>query len=119
MGSRTGFVMEKLMPGEWEAFHEKNDVPSGHLHIHTYFTTIDVTTADGRVIRLLDKGRLTVLDDPKVRQVAAKYGDPDVILQEVRNPAMPGINVLGNYMEDYGKDPVSYIKKEFINNYKY
>ena len=119
MGSRTSFVMEKLMPTEWGEFHEKNDVPSGHLHIHTYFTTMDVTTASGRVLRLLDKGRLTVLDDPKVRQVAAKYGDPDVILQEVWIPAMPGINVPGNYMEEYGKDPVSYIKKEITNNYKY
>ncbi|HWP84643.1 MAG TPA: hypothetical protein VNN17_05600 [Terriglobia bacterium] len=119
MGSRTGFVMEKLMPTEWSEFHAKNDVPSGHLHIHTYFTTLDVTTASGQVLRLLDKGRLTVLDDPKVRQVAAKYGDPDVLLQEVWIPAMPGINVPGNYMEDYGRDPVSYIKKEIAENYKY
>lgn len=119
MGSRTGFVMEKLMPTEWSEFHEKNDVPSGHLHIHTYFTTIDVTTASGQVIRMLDKGRLTVLDDPKVRQVAAKYGDPDELLQEVWIPAMPGINVPGNYMDDYGRDPVSFIRKEIADNYKY
>jgi hypothetical protein len=119
MGSRTGFVMEKLMPTEWSDFHEKNDVPSGHLHIHTYFTTMDLTTASGEVKRLIDKGRLTVLDDPQVRQVAAKYGDPDVLLQEVWIPSMPGINVPGNYMEDYGRDPVSYIKKEIADNYKY
>jgi hypothetical protein len=119
MGSRTSFVMEKLMPTEWSEFHEKNDVPSGHLHIHTYFTTMDVTKANGQVVRLIDKGRLTVLDDPKVRQVAAKYGNPDEVLAEVWIPAMPGINVPGNYMEDYGKDPVSYIKKEISDNYKY
>jgi hypothetical protein len=32
---------------------------------------------------------------------------------------MPGINAPGNYMEEYGKDPVSYIKKEISENYKY
>lgn len=118
-GSRTGFVMERLMPTEWADFHEKNDVPSGHIHIHTYFTTMDLTTASGEVKRLIDKGRLTVLDDPQVRQVAAKYGDPDELLQEVWIPGMPGINVPGNYMEEYGKDPVSYIRKEIEANYKY
>lgn len=25
---------------------------------------------------------------------------------------MPGINIPGNYMDEYGRDPVSYIKKE-------
>jgi hypothetical protein len=54
-----------------------------------------------------------------VRQVAAKYGNPDEILREAWIPAMPGINVPGNYMEDYGKDPVSFIKKEITDNYKY
>ena len=33
--------------------------------------------------RLIDDGRLTVLDDPDVRKVAAKYGDPDKLLQQV------------------------------------
>ena len=32
--------------------------------------------------KLVDHGRLKVLDDPEVRRVAAKYGDPDELLRE-------------------------------------
>ena len=31
---------------------------------------------------------------------------------------MPGINAPGDYMQDYGRDPVSYIKKEISDAYK-
>lgn len=37
-------------------------------------------TVDGQP--LLDRGHLTVLDDPEIRQVAAKYGDPDEWLRQ-------------------------------------
>ncbi len=33
--------------------------------------------------KLYDAGHLTVLDDPEVRQMAAQYGDPDVLLRQV------------------------------------
>lgn len=33
--------------------------------------------------RLIDAGRLLILDDPEVRAVAAKYGDPEKLLAEV------------------------------------
>ena len=29
---------------------------------------------------IIKKGRLTVLDDPQIREVARKYGDPDEVL---------------------------------------
>jgi len=32
--------------------------------------------------KLVENGRLTVLDDPEVRRVAAKYGNPDELLRE-------------------------------------
>jgi hypothetical protein len=38
-------------------------------------------TVDGRPI--LDAGHLTVLDDPDVRAIASKYGDPDVLLAQM------------------------------------
>ena len=38
---------------------------------------------------MINKGHLTALDDPQVRQEAAKYGDPDKLLQENRIPAIP------------------------------
>lgn len=42
-----------------------------------YYPTLEV---DGK--KLVDRGRLTTLDDPEVRKVAAKYGDPDELLRE-------------------------------------
>ena len=45
------------------------------------FMTQPTLTVDGAP--LLDKGHLTVLDDPDVRAVAARYGDPDELLSQV------------------------------------
>lgn len=42
-----------------------------------YYPTLEI---DGK--KLVDRGRLTVLDDPEVRKVAAKYGNPDELLRE-------------------------------------
>jgi len=120
MGSRTGFVMGVQIPQQYATFEaEHPDAPGGHVHIHTYFTTIEVEKANGQKALLINKGRLTALDDPKVRQVAAKYGDPDVLLREIWIPAMPGINVPGDYMTEYGTNPVPYIQKEIETNYPY
>jgi len=57
-------------------------------HLDTYFGTI--TTNKGVVV---DKGHLTSLDDERVRQFAAKYGDPDKLLTEDWIPAVSGVNV--------------------------
>ncbi len=35
---------------------------------------------DGK--KLVDRGHLTVRDDPEVRRVAVKYGNPDELLRE-------------------------------------
>ncbi|MBI2819325.1 MAG: hypothetical protein HYX73_05030 [Acidobacteria bacterium] len=90
----------------------ENGQPISHFHIHQYFPTYEVTTQDGRKQLIVDKGRLTALDDPEVRRVAAKYGDPDELLREDWIPAIPGINVPGDYMKDYGNDPEAYITQE-------
>ena len=79
-----------------------------HRHIHTHFTTMDFTNEDGKTTRAIDKGRLTFLDDPEVRRIAAKYGDPDEILSEKWIPSFPGINAPGDYMKDYAADPYAY-----------
>ena len=80
----------------------------GHLHIHLFFPTYEITTKEGESIKIVDKGRFTAFDDPGVREVAAKYGDPDQLLREEWIPAIPGINVEGNY-EDYARNPEPYI----------
>jgi len=81
----------------------------GHNHIHTYVTTMDITDANGKVTRVIDKGRLTFLDDPDVKRIAAKYGNPDELLRERWIPQYPGINMPGDYMKDYAADPYSFI----------
>jgi hypothetical protein len=71
-----------------------------------------LTTEDGRNIVFVDKGHMTVLDDPRLRALAAKYGDPDQMLREVWIPPVPGINVPGDYLNDYGNDPAQWIARE-------
>ena len=76
--------------------------------------------SDGAIRRifaiLIDKGHLTALDDPEVRSLASRYGDADELLREAWFPAIPGINVPGDYMEDYAQDPISWIKKETLEH---
>jgi hypothetical protein len=55
-------------------------MPENHFHLSQYFMTYTAVLRDGRKVKLLDKGRMTVLDHPDVRAVAAKYGDPDKLL---------------------------------------
>lgn len=81
----------------------------GHNHIHTYLTTMDMTDAAGKVTRVIDKGHLTFLDDPEVRRVAAKFGNADELLKEKWIPPYPGINLPGDYMRDYARDPYAVI----------
>ena len=59
---------------------ELMDMPVNHYHLRLYFVTYIVHTRDGEAVKLLDKGRLTVVDDPDVRALAATYGDPDKML---------------------------------------
>ncbi|MFC1968471.1 hypothetical protein ACFLVX_03675 [Chloroflexota bacterium] len=80
-----------------------------HIHVQIYFVTYDIETKDGEKIRLIDKGHLTALDDPQVREVAAKYADPDELLKIDWVPPIPGISVPGGY-EDYAKDPLLWIR---------
>ena len=55
-------------------------MPTNHYHLRYYFLTYTAHLRDGSTVKLLDKGHLTVLDDPQVRALAAKYGDPDKML---------------------------------------
>ena len=94
----------------------KAGVPWTHVHIHTMLNTLKGKTDKGENMTIIDKGHLTAFDDPEVRSLAKKYGDPDEILKESWVPALPGINVPGDYMKDYGLDPLPWIKKEAIEN---
>jgi len=56
-------------------------------HMDTYFNTLE--TDKGMVV---GNGHLLALDDPRVREVASKYGNPDELLKEIWIPAVSGIN---------------------------
>ncbi len=66
------------------------------------------TAKDGTEHPVILDGRLTAMDDPEVRQLAAKYGDPDEILKEDWIPQIPGITCSGSY-EEYAGDPGRWI----------
>jgi hypothetical protein len=63
-----------------------------------------------RWVTLLDKGRLTSLDNAEVRALASRYGNPDDLLTEDWRPEMPGINAPGQYATDYAPNPWRTVK---------
>lgn len=79
----------------------------GHLHVHCMLPTMTIDTPDGEV-PVIEKGRLSAYDDPEVRDCAAKYGDPDQLLDDEWIPEIPGINAPGDYAE-YSKNPEPHI----------
>jgi hypothetical protein len=92
---------------QWADFTQKHNVPRDHgWHTHTYFTTYKVKLRNAdKWVALLDKGRMTSLDDPEVRALASRYGDPEYLLAEDWIPEIPGINAPGDYMRDYANTP--------------
>jgi len=95
---------------EFEA--AKQGLPVGHFHMHLYYPTVSMEMTDGSEELLIDEGRLCALDDERVRDIAARYGDPDDFLQEDWIPAVPGINVPGDYWRDYANDPTDWTTTE-------
>jgi len=65
--------------GWWASIY---GMPTGHYHQYLFLLDYDVTTRDGRTVKVMDKGHLTFLDDPEVRAMAARYGNPDQLLRE-------------------------------------
>ena len=111
-------------PLKWLKFGADNNLPSGHdFHIHNNFITYQVHhSTTGKWVKLVDRGHLVALDDPDVRALASKYGDPSTILGEDWVPEIPGINASGSY-EDYSRDPWKYansqMKKILDGTYEY
>lgn len=85
--------------------------PVGHWHIHLYFPTYELER-DGDNEMVIQNGRLLALDDPAIRNLCSKYGDPDLWLDESWNPAVPGLNMPGDYWDHYAKDPLNWVKTE-------
>ena len=96
--------------GKSEVWAGERGVPYGHLHIHLLLPTYEIKLPNsGRTITVIENGRLKALDDPEVREMAKKYGDPETLLREDWVPNIPGINAEGQY-QDYAQDPAQWIK---------
>jgi len=109
----------------WADFSKKNNTPFDHgWHTHTYFTTYKLKLRNtDKWVNLLEKGRMTSLDDPEVRALASRYGDPDYILAEDWIPEVPGINAPGDYLRDYapnaGKYALDVLRKANDGSYEH
>ncbi len=94
--------------GAEEVWAGERGILYGHLHVHLFFPTLTIETPKGEEIAVIEKGHLTSLDDPEVRDLAARYGEPDRILNTEWSPGVPGIDAPGSY-EDYAKEPARFI----------
>jgi hypothetical protein len=98
---------------KWREFTEQHNVAFDHgWHTQTYFTTYKVRLRNAnKWVNILDKGHMTSLDNPEVRALASRYGDPGYLLTEDWIPDVPGINAPGDYMKDYAQNPGDYAFK--------
>jgi hypothetical protein len=91
-------------------FAEDTNLPVGHgMHHHNLLPTYQVRLRDtGNWLTLIEHGQLRSYDDPEVRALTSRYGDPDVLLRRDWIPELPGITVPGDYNRDYARDPGAY-----------
>ncbi len=90
---------------EWAA---ERGLVYAHLHVHLLFPTYELTTRSGERFTLIRDGRLSAMDDPEIRMLAERYGDPDELLREAWVPQVPGITVPGEYAT-YAANPAKLI----------
>ncbi len=92
-----------------ENFREMNQMPTGHaMHHHTLLPTYQVRLRDtGNWITLIEHGIIQTYNDPEVRALASRYGDPNQLLRRDWIPELPGITAPGRY-NYYAADPGSH-----------
>lgn len=115
--NRTGIFHIGLGQHLASAWADARGLVGGHNHVNMWFATYRIKMKDGREALTVDKGRLTALDDPEVRQVAARFGNPDELLQEAWIPEVPGINADGDYLKDYAKNPAAWQRQAYRRAY--
>ncbi len=95
------------------SYAKENKLPTMHFpHVHNLFATYEIQQRDtGEWVKIIDKGRITALDHPRVVRLASSLGGPSH-LEYDWIPAVPGINYPGDYRRDYAHDPVSWIRRE-------
>ncbi len=100
------------------AYAKQRDLPLGQgqhdFHMHNYFPTIKWKLRDtGEWITIADKGMVKMYDDPEIRALAARYGDPELIFRYEWIPSLPGINVAGDYQKDFAPNPWGWLMSEW------
>ncbi|MBI4442084.1 MAG: hypothetical protein HY649_01770 [Acidobacteria bacterium] len=100
------------------AYAKQKGVPLGegqhNFHMHVYFPTVKWKLRDtGEWVTVADKGHVTMYDDPEVRALASRYGDPDLIFRVEWVPSIPGVNVPGDYQKDFAADPWGWLMAEW------
>ena len=94
-------------------YAKQHKLPTMHFpHVHNLFSTYEIQQRDtGEWVKLIDKGRLTALDDPDIVRLANTLGGPE-LLEYDWIPTLPGVNYPGDYHRDYANDPVSWIRRD-------
>ncbi|MBI4443895.1 MAG: hypothetical protein HY649_11040 [Acidobacteria bacterium] len=100
------------------AYAKQRGIPLGEgqhtSHMHVYFPTVKWKLRDtGEWITIAEKGYVKMFDDPEVRALASRYGDPDLIFRYEWIPSLPGINVEGDYKKDFAPNPWNWITAEW------
>ncbi|MBI4442082.1 MAG: hypothetical protein HY649_01760 [Acidobacteria bacterium] len=100
------------------AYAKQKGVPLGegqhNFHMHVYFPTAKWKLRDtGEWITVAEKGYVKMYDDPEVRALASRYGDPDLIFRYEWIPSIPGVNVAGDYQKDFAADPWGWMMTEW------
>lgn len=95
------------------SYAKKNKLPTMHFpHVHNLFANFEIKHREsGEWIKLIEKGRLKMLDDPDVVRLANTVGDSH-LLEYDWIPTLPGINYPGDYWKDYASDPVAWIRRD-------
>jgi hypothetical protein len=91
------------------AFGQEHNVPIGHaMHSHNLLPTYQVRIrGTGQWETLINYGHMAALDDPEIRALASRYGDPNEVLRQDYVPPLPGVTMQGNY-DEYARDPGGY-----------
>ena len=97
------------------AYAKENGIPLEHTaHMHVYFPTVKWKLRDtGEWITIAEKGYVKLFDDPEVRALASRYGDPDLIFRYEWIPSVPGVNVAGDYKKVFAPDPWAWMLAEW------
>ncbi len=107
-----GFGAEIYIP-DTEKYAAAHQIPITHdFHLENSFPTYEATVTGGKKEMIIEKGHLMLLDNPEVRAIASKYGDPVEILREEGARPIPGINAPGDYWKDYAQNPAKYWVKQ-------